>query len=143
MEAVIFVGVQGSGKTTFYQERFSGTHVRISLDMLQTRRREQMLFEACLQAKQAFAIDNTNPLPSDRARYTEAARAARFRVVAYFFETSLGDAIRRNREREGEKRIPVAGVAGTFRKMQAPTLAEGFDAIYVVKIEPAGSFIVT
>jgi hypothetical protein len=34
MEAVILTGIQAAGKSTFYQERFSGTHVRINLDML-------------------------------------------------------------------------------------------------------------
>lgn len=42
-EAVIFVGVQGSGKSTFYRERFFDTHVRINLDMLRTRLKEQLL----------------------------------------------------------------------------------------------------
>src|SRR5690348_16523083 len=99
MEAVIFVGVQGSGKSTFYRERFFDTHVRINLDMLRTRHREQLLLAACLAAKQPFVIDNTNPLPADRARYIGAAREAGFRVIVYFFETSLQDAIRRNKQR--------------------------------------------
>jgi len=75
-EAVIFVGIQGSGKTTFYRERFFETHVRINLDMLRTRRREQLLFKACLQSGQSFVVDNTNPLATDRARLFEAARVA-------------------------------------------------------------------
>lgn len=31
MEAVVFVGIQGSGKSSFYQERFCRTHVRLDL----------------------------------------------------------------------------------------------------------------
>ena len=142
MEAVIFVGVQGSGKTTFYQERFADTHVRISLDMLRTRRREHLLVQACLQAKQPFVIDNTNPLATGRAEYIAAASAFRCRVVGYYFETSLKDAIQRNNQRSGKKKIPVPGIASTFRKMQRPTLAEGFDSLYVVTISEDGSFIV-
>ena len=142
MEALIFVGVQGSGKTTFYRERFFDTHVRISLDMLRTRHREQFLLAACLAAKQSFVIDNTNPLPSDRVRYIGPARAAGFRVVAYFFETSLADAIRRNKQRTGKQRIPIPAIAGTIRKLQAPSLEEGFDAVYWVTISPEGEFSV-
>src|SRR5437899_12978378 len=99
MEAVIFVGVQGSGKTTFYRERFFDTHVRINLDMLRTRHREQLLLAACLAAKQPFVIDNTNPTPPDRAHYIVAAREAGFRVIAYFVETSLQVAIGHNNQR--------------------------------------------
>jgi predicted kinase len=142
MEAVLFVGVQGSGKTTFYRQRFFDSHIRISLDMLKTRRREELLLAACLQAKQPFVIDNTNPLPADRARYVEPARALGFRVIAYFFDTSLRDAIRRNNQREGKQKIPVPGVAGTYGKIQAPTMKEGFQHIYTVRISPENAFVV-
>jgi len=54
VEAIIFIGVQGSGKSTFYRQRFLETHVRISLDMLRTRQREQLFFTTCLEAKQPF-----------------------------------------------------------------------------------------
>jgi predicted kinase len=111
--------------------------------MLRTRHREQLLFAACLEARQPFVIDNTNPLPSDRARYIASARAAGFRVAAYFFETSLRDSIRRNNQREGKKKIPVAAVAGTYRKLQPPSLSEGFNALYIVTISPDGCFVVT
>jgi predicted kinase len=143
MEAVIFVGVQSSGKSTFYRERFFDTHVRINLDMLRTRHREQLLLAACLTGKQAFVIDNTNPLPSDRARYIGPAREAGFRVVAYFFETPLRDAIRRNNERAGKQKVPVPAIAGTIRKLQAPTMEDGYDAIYKVTISPEGGFVVS
>ena len=142
MEALVFVGVQGSGKTTFYRERFFDTHVRISLDMLRTRHREQLLLAACLAAKQPFVVDNTNPLPGDRARYIGVAREAGFRVVAYFFDTTLRDAIQRNNQRTGKQKIPVPAIAGAFRKLQVPTLQEGFDDVYRVTIAPEGRFVV-
>jgi len=142
MEAVIFVGVQGAGKSTFYRERFFDTHVRISLDLLRTRRRERLIFEACLAAQQSFVIDNTNPLPSDRARYVGAARAAGFRVIAYFFKTELQDAMRRNNQRKLKKKVPAVAVAGTFKKIQAPTAEEGFDEIHTVEINSENQFIV-
>ena len=33
MEMVLFVGIQATGKPSFYLERFFRTHVRINLDM--------------------------------------------------------------------------------------------------------------
>jgi len=143
MEAVIFTGVQGAGKSTFYRERFSDTHIRINLDMLKTRRREQLILEACLAARQSFVVDNTNPLANDRARYVLPARAAGFRVVAYFFETPLGEALRRNNLRLAKKKIPAIAVAGTFKKIQQPTLEEGFDEIHSVTLTAANQFILT
>lgn len=87
-------------------------------------------------------IDNTNPLPGDRARYIGPARQAGFRVVAYFFETALRDAIRRNNERPRKQRVPVPAIAATLRKLQVPTMEEGYDAIYEVTISPEGAFVV-
>jgi predicted kinase len=142
-EAVIFVGIQGSGKTTFYRERFFETHVRINLDMLRTRRREQLLFEACLQSGQSFVVDNTNPLATDRARYIEPARAAGFSLVAYFFQTDLRDAMRRNNQRAGKSKIPAVALAHTLKKLQPPTLDEGFSKIYTVEISAENRFVVT
>ena len=37
MEAVVLCGVQGSGKTTLYRDRFLDTHVRVSLDLYRGR----------------------------------------------------------------------------------------------------------
>jgi len=39
MEAIIFIGIQATGKSTFYKDNFFKTHIRINLDMLKTRKR--------------------------------------------------------------------------------------------------------
>jgi predicted kinase len=140
MEAVIFTGIQASGKSTFYRERFYDTHVRINLDMLRTRNREAILVQACLRAKQRFVVDNTNPSRLDRARYIAPAKAAGFRVISYYFEVDLPGSIARNAGREGKARIPVFGIHGTRRKLEPPESDEGFDEIHVVRILPSGAF---
>jgi predicted kinase len=143
MEAVIFTGVQGSGKTTFYVERFLHTHVRISLDVLKTRPRERALLHTCLATRQPFVVDNTNPRAEVRAPYIAAARNAGFRVTGYFFETSLQDALRRNAQRTGGARIPAPGVIGTHKRLEAPQLAEGYDDLFTVAHGEGGAFVVT
>lgn len=142
-EAAIFVGIQASGKTTFYRQRLFDTHVRISLDMLHTRRREELLVAACLEARQSFVIDNTNPAAQDRARYIEPARRVGFRVVGYFFETALAEAIRRNKQRPGKQNIPIPGIHRAFSRLKAPVFSEGFDAIYTVRITGENEFVVS
>jgi predicted kinase len=142
MEAVILVGIQASGKSTFYKERFFDTHVRISRDLLRTKNRESLLMDACIRAQQPFVVDNTNPLAEERARYILAARAARFRVVCYFFRTETRAAIARNAKREGRARIPIPGILGTYKKLEEPRPEEGFDEIYVVTLTPDGRVLI-
>jgi predicted kinase len=142
MEAVILMGVQGSGKTTFYRERFFETHVRVSRDMLRTARRERLLVAACLAAGQPFVVDNTNALASRRAEHIAAAKAAGFRVVGFLFRCELRDALARNRLRPAERVVPPAGVAGTYKKFQLPSRGEGFEELNAVEINPSGGFVV-
>jgi len=143
VEAVIFIGGQGSGKSTFYRETFFDTHLRINLDMLRTRHREKLILEACIAAQQSFVVDNTNPTPADRARYIAPARAAGFRMIAYFFCTPMSEALRRNNLRKGKQRVPPVAIAGTFKKIQRPTVDEGFDEIHTVELTPGDGFVVS
>ena len=142
MEAVILIGIQGSGKTTFYRERFFDTHVRISLDLLKTRPRERALLQACLAAGQPFVVDNTNVKAGERAVYIEAARHAGFRVIGYFFDAKLRDALRRNAQRAGTGKIPVPGVIGTLKRLERPDPNEGFHELNVVSRDVADGFVV-
>lgn len=143
MEAVILVGVQGAGKSTFYRERFFDTHVRINLDMLRTRKREQLLLAACLDAGLSFVVDNTNPQAGDRAKYIGPAREKGFRVIAYFFDVPLRDAMHRNNQRKLRQKIPAVAVAGTHKKLEPPRKDEGFDQIFTVRVSEPGGFAVT
>jgi predicted kinase len=69
MEAVVLIGIQGSGKSTFCRDRFGGSHVHINLDTLKTRHREDRLLQECLDEKRPFVVDNTNPTTEVRRRY--------------------------------------------------------------------------
>ncbi len=141
LEAVILIGIQAAGKSTFYQQRFANTHLRLNLDMLKTRHRERILLEACIEAKQSFVVDNTNVTRLDRARYIGLAKPAGFRIVGYSFQSSVADAIQRNRKRRLAKPIPPVAIAGTQKRLEAPSWDEGFDELYSVQLDPSGGFI--
>jgi predicted kinase len=142
MEAVILIGIQGSGKSTFYRDHFCNTHVRISLDVLKTRPRERALVQTCLATGQPFVVDNTNVTAANRAVYIDAARQAGLRVIGYFFDAIVGDAFRRNAQRTGASKIPAAGVAGTLKRLQRPSPAEGFHELYLVTRDPGDQFVI-
>lgn len=136
MEAVIFIGLQASGKSSFYKERFFTTHVRISLDLLRTRYREDLFMNACLQSQQSFVIDNTNPTCTDRIKYINAARAARYSVAGYYFRSKAEDCLIRNRQRANP--VPDVGILSTARKLERPVLEEGFDDLKYVRLSETG-----
>jgi len=140
MQAVILIGIQGTGKSTFFRERFFDTHVRISLDVLRTRNREKLFLKTCLESGQKFVVDNTNPSVEDRRRYILPAKAAGFEVVGFSFETEMTEALKRNRTRPEAQRIPVQGIFATHHKIQPPSYDEGFDRLYRVRIDPKSLF---
>ena len=140
MEAVVLCGVQGSGKTTLYRERFLESHVRVAMDLLRTRHREAAFLRLCLETRQPFAVDNTNPTPAERRRYVEPARAAGFRVVAYLVDVDHAEALARNSERPARRRVPPAGLVGTGRRLQRPTPEEGFDELWHATAAPGGGW---
>jgi predicted kinase len=129
VEAVILCGMQGSGKTTFYRDRFLTTHTHISMDLLKTRHREARFLELCLETRMPFVVDNTNPTVADRARYIEPARAAAFKVVGYLVEVAAAP----------RDEIPPRALRDFARRFVRPTPAEGFDELWHVSaagIEP-------
>ena len=140
MQLIIFTGVQASGKSSYYLLNLYHSHLRINLDMLKTRHRENMIFEAALASKTKIVIDNTNPNRMSRARYIQRARDAGFEVHSYYFETDLSSSLERNRHRVGKANIPEVGVRATYKKLEIPKLDEGFDAIFKVKIIGNGEF---
>ena len=142
MEAVIFIGVQASGKSTFCKQRFYDTHLRINLDMLRTKHRENLLLSACLEAKQNFVIDKTNPTAEARSKYIQLAKLHKFKVIGYYFQSKLEDALQRNAGRDGKAKIDERGVRGVFSKLELPTFAEGFDKLFYVWIDEHNEFVV-
>ncbi|MEM9996385.1 MAG: AAA family ATPase [Bacteroidota bacterium] len=143
MQAIVLCGLQASGKSTLYKTRWADTHVRLNRDMLKTAHREAILLHACLAAQQPFVADNTNPTRKTRTRYLHLAKAAGFEVVCYHCVVPVDEALARNAQRNGAARVPDAAVRGTARKLEAPTLDEGWDALYVVTAAPDGTLAVT
>ena len=136
MEAVILCGLQASGKTTLYRDRFLETHARVSLDLLRTRAREAAFLATCLETKMPFVVDNTNPTVTERARYVAPARQAGFTVVGYFVEVDFAVARARNAARE--RTVPGRGLGDVAKRFVTPTPEEGFDALWHATAGPDG-----
>lgn len=138
--AIIFIGIQASGKSTFYHERFED-YVHINLDTLHTRNKEKLLLQECVESGCSFVVDNTNPMKEDREKYIRVAWDYGYRIHGYYFQSSVSDCIARNRKREGKARVPDQAVAGTHCRLELPEYVEGFDKLFYVHME-GGKFIV-
>lgn len=97
--------------------------------MLKTPHRERRLIETCLEIGQRFVIDNTNVTRASRLDYVQLAKAASFRVIGYYFHTSIATAVARNDERQGAAKIPKVGIFTAYKRLEPPSIEEGFDEL--------------
>ena len=134
MEAIIFVGLQASGKSTFYKNHYFNTHLRISNDLLKTRYREKKLLDICLETGMPFVVDNTNPTREVRAKYIEVLKGSKFKIRCVYFRIDLERSLAWNRGRSGAALIPDVGIFDTHKRIELPSLAEGFDELHYVDI---------
>ena len=140
MEMVLFIGIQATGKSAFYLEKFCRTHVRINGDMLKTRHREELLILACLEGKTPFVIDKMNLTRAERAVHINRAKGAQFKLSGYFFQSELTPALLRNARRDPPERVPEAGLRAASKALQLPSKSEGFDQLFFVRMNGQGGF---
>lgn len=145
-ELVIFVGLQASGKSTFYRQHFAQTHVLVSKDLLRNNRRpdrrQRVLIEEALKQGRSVVVDNTNPALTDREPLIEIARRLGARVVGYYFVSKVGECIIRNRQREGRACVPRVALFATKKRLVPPQYSEGFGQLYAVRIAGEGRFTI-
>jgi predicted kinase len=102
---VTFVGLQASGKSSFFRERFAATHEHVSKDLLRNTRnrsrRQAQLIEAALGAGSSVVVDNTNPTVEDRRAPIRLGRKLDAKVIGYYFESTVRECVERNRRRTG------------------------------------------
>jgi predicted kinase len=113
--------------------------MRINLDMLKTRNRENIYLQASIETMQRFVVDNTNPTVVERKRYIDACKNKGFKIIGYYFEPNFVESIKRNEKRTGKERIPEMGIKSVTSKLEVPSYEEGFDELYSV-ISSEGTF---
>src|SRR5918997_4762954 len=110
LEIVNFVGLQASGKGTFFRERFAATHVHVNKDLFRNNknpnRRQRQLVEAALKRGLPVVVDNTNPTPEDRVPLLELGRQYGAKVVGYHFDSDVRECIGRNEKRGDKVKVP-------------------------------------
>ncbi|MEU6431856.1 ATP-binding protein [Microbispora sp. NPDC046973] len=145
-ELAILVGLQASGKTTFYRQRLAATHAHVSKDnwpnARHRQRRQLRIIAETLEEGHNVAVDNTNPSPEEWGPLIVAAKEHGARVVAYWFPPDLTASLDRNARRPGRARVPEIGIHATVSRLRRPRLSDGFDAVHTVTFDDQGGFAV-
>ena len=143
-ELVIFVGLQASGKSTFFRDRFAATHTHVSKDLFRNNknrnRRQAQLIEAALQEGKSVVVDNTNPTAEERRPLIELGRRYGAKIVGYYFDSEVRRCLERNRQRTGKARVPDVALYATAKKLVRPSYLEGFDELFYVRITGDSTF---
>ena len=137
---ILFTGLQASGKTTFWQQHYPDL-VHVNLDTLHTRNKERQLLADCFASDTSFVVDNTNPTRKDRERYIVPAKENGFRIIGYYFQSSISACMERNLKREGKARLPEVALTSVYTALELPSWEEGFDELYYVRIDQDGFVI--
>ena len=133
---IIFIGAQAAGKSSYYKFRYSDSHIRVNLDMLRTRNREQILITACLKARQPFVIDNTNASKLERKRYFRLALEHECLVSGFYFQSKSQECLTRNRLRDRSplREVPDLAIRNTISRLELPSFEEGFNQLHFVRM---------
>jgi len=134
MEMILFVGLPGSGKSTYYKNHFFNSHLRISNDLLKTKNRTKKLLEFCRDTNMSFVVDNTNITKDIRQQLIETVKvwSQNVFIKCIYFESDVQTCIERNRKRLGKDRIPDCAIYEKAKKLELPEMNEGFDQLLVV-----------
>lgn len=144
-DLAVLVGLQASGKSTFYEQRLADRYALVSKDLFprgarNKQQRQMRLVEEALAAGQSVAVDNTNPSPQEWDPLVTLGHALGATVTAYWFPPDVGCSLRRNAARVGRDRVPDVGVHATLKRLGRPSLSDGFDTVLEVRFDGRGGF---
>lgn len=140
MEIIVFCGIQASGKTTYYVKHLLNSHCRVSMDLLNTRKKEKKFLDFYLSNQQDIVVDNTNPTQRVREEYTSVAREKKYRTICYYFKSTFSESVERNSMRSGKAKVPEVAIKSTKKIFEIPGPVEDFDEIWEVVLLPDGSY---
>ena len=144
-ECVILVGLPGAGKTTFYRQRLSNTHVHISKDLFPSsarnkQARQDAALEAALGSGRSVAVDNTNVSAAERAAIIAIAKAHDARVVGVYIAASTREAVGRNERRAAREKVPKVAIFTKAKRLDPPQASEGYDELRAYRVDADGTF---
>ena len=105
------------------------------MDTLKSRSREEAEIVRALNNGESLVIDNTNTTKRSRKRYLDFAKSFGVPVRSIYLKCPLDLALERNRLRKGKEQVPSFVVKFYNKKLEPPSLDEGFDSCVVVDVD--------
>ncbi len=124
----IFVGMQGSGKSTFFQTKLQPLGwVHVNQDILKTQPKMLATIRTVLSQGKSVAVDATNPDPQKRAEYLKLAMEYQVPTLIIYF-------VRNGYEWNKLRDKPVPDIAYNiyFKKLVEPSLE--IDGVPVIEL---------
>jgi predicted kinase len=147
MDLVVLSGLQGAGKSTFFDARFAASHAHVSQDRFPSARdkvaRRRALVVEAARAGRSAVVDDTNVSRERRTALVALARELGMRPVLYWFPPDVRASLARNAGRAGRARVPDVAIFAAKKRLEAPDAAEGFAAVYEVTPTPERGFLVS
>src|SRR5260370_16897228 len=113
MEMIILMGLQASGKSTFYRAYFAATYEHVSKDLLhrskhKNKGQEQAEhIESAFQEQRSVVVGNTNSTLQDRHRLIELGRTYGARIIRYYFPPPLTNTLTLNTHPSYRPQLPA------------------------------------
>jgi predicted kinase len=140
VKIVIAVGLPGSGKSTYFKHRgwnaISSDEIRrliaddpedqtVHARVFATIR--YLIRQRLATGRPVTYVDATHLTRWDRRPYIQLARRYGCKIEVLFFDVPVETCIERNKSRE--RVVPSQVIREMSRKLQVPTLEEGFDRV--------------
>jgi bifunctional polynucleotide phosphatase/kinase len=129
-EIVVLVGIPGSGKSTLATTTFAN-YTRVNLDSINhSRSTEAQIMKS---TNNSIVIDNTDITVKSRERYIKFARAHNIPIRAILLAIKPKTAV--NRISKRERKVPPFVVYTYARRLEIPSVYEGFSSVEVINEE--------
>lgn len=131
------MGLQGAGKSSFCRKFFSRDHEVVSKEKMGKRKHKQLkqerLLRQLLSENKPVIVDNMNLTKENRRALINIAREFKVPVKLYYFPITIGESFERN-EGPNRHKVPAVAIYAAQTALEKPTIDEGFDSIYIVRM---------